>query len=105
MNDDGVMRLYNPDDRQISMIVAGTRVTIPARGSVNVSVRKGRELMKAYPQLTEDSQGRVAYGPEALAQVDRLDDERCRQCLRVMVAGQRPDLEKAVMDSESAKKS
>lgn len=102
MIEDGMIRIYNKTDERVSKVINGTRITIPAHGSANVSERKGRNMLETFPNhLTEDSEyERHQYTEEDIAKVDEMDLDAARACLRVMMSGQTPDLDKAVAETE-----
>ena len=102
MIEDGMIRLYNKSSERVSHVINGMRITIPAHGSANVSERKGRKMLELYPlQLTEDSEyNKHKFSEDDIAKVDLMDLEACRECLRVFMAGQVPDLDKAVEDTD-----
>ena len=102
MIEDGMIRLYNKSAERVSHVINGVRITIPAHGSANVSERKGRRMLELYPmQLTEDSEyDKHKFSAEDVAKVDKMDLDACRECLRVFMAGQSPDLDKAVEETE-----
>lgn len=106
MIEDGMIRIYNKTAERVSKVIRGVRVTVPAYGSVNVSERKGREMLASFPgHLTEDSEYyKHKYSEEDVAKVDLLDIEACRGCLKVMMAGQRPDIDEALEETENREK-
>ncbi|MBQ7650553.1 MAG: hypothetical protein IJS15_06315 [Victivallales bacterium] len=106
MIEDGMIRIYNRTDERITKVINGVRITIPAHGSANVSERKGRNMLASFPNhLTEDSEyEKHQFTEEDIAKVDLLDLEACRACLRVMMSGQQPDFDKALLETEEREK-
>ena len=105
MIEDGMIRIYNKTDERVSKVINGTRITVPAHGSANVSERKGRNMLESFPNhLTEDSEyERHQYTEEDIAKVDALDLDAAQACLRVMMSGQAPDFDRAVAETEERK--
>ncbi len=102
MAEEGVIRLYNSGERLVTKVINGVRITIPAKGSVEVSARKGHLLLAEFPELTEDSAfASKQYTQEQMETVDLLDETALRQCTRVLMAGHRPDLDKALAETEA----
>ena len=103
MIEDGMMRLYNISNERVTKVINGTRVSIPAHGSANVSERKGRVMLECYPgQLTEDSNyDKHQYGEDEFAAIDALDVDALRGICRVLMSGEKPDFASALRDMEN----
>lgn len=100
--EEGVIRVYNSGDKLVTKVINGVRITIPGKGSAEVSARKGHLLLAEFPQLTEDSAfASRQYTPEQMETAELLDEESLRQCVRVLMAGHRPDLDKALAETSA----
>ncbi len=105
MIEDGMIMLYNISSERVTKVINGTRISIPAHGSVNISERKGRVMLETFPdKLTEDSNyDKHQYSQDDFDMLAMIDEEGLRNVCRVLMSGERPDLARAVFDTEERK--
>lgn len=106
MIEDGMMRLYNISDERVTKVINGTRVSIPAHGSANVSEKKGRVMLECFSgKLTEDSNyDKHQYSEIEFGAVEALDVDALRKVCRVLMSGEKPDFAAALRDAEEREK-